>query len=231
MNMQKKFIIFLANKWKRKFKILNKKSMYLKLTIEEKSSLKGQKYPFRDNFGKLFGHDIIFNTLQNFISNFFKEISWIFYQKYFKHTDFDISRNSFHSNLIEENQKQIFIQFIQHNLIDNRNNCPVPLDQQQFNLKFIPAMKLDIRRGINLIIFLSKSLIIVQLKQETDFNQIMSHKKLKELSDNHFFYENNQKLTHGKMLSKGTHQIQFRTNLKGGTEERIFVLMSNSEQI
>jgi hypothetical protein len=56
----------------------------------------------------------------------------------------------------------------------------------------------------------------MQLNQETSFNQILSHKKLMDLSDNYFFYENNRKLARCKILQKGNHYILFRTSLQGG---------------
>jgi hypothetical protein len=71
-------------------------------------------------------------------------------------------------------------------------------------------------REINILMFKNKSLMIVQLNQDTSFDQILSHQKLTELSDNYIFYENNRKLTRCKILQKGNHYIQFRTSLKGG---------------
>jgi hypothetical protein len=49
--------------------------------------------------------------------------------------------------------------------------------------------------GMNILILPNKSLIIIQLKQKTSFDQIMTHEEVKKLSSIYSFYENNQKLT------------------------------------
>jgi hypothetical protein len=57
--------------------------------------------------------------------------------------------------------------------------------------------------GMNILILRNKSLLIIQLKQEISFNQIMTHEKIKELSSIYSFYENNQKLTKKQSIVEG----------------------------
>jgi hypothetical protein len=84
---------------------------------------------------------------------------------------------------------------------------------------------------INILMFKSKSLIIVHLNQETSFDQILFHKKLTKLLDNYFSYENNRKLTQCKVLQTGNYHIHFRSKFKGKMAFRIIVLMSNNNHI
>jgi hypothetical protein len=95
----------------------------------------------------------------------------------------------------------------------------------------IPHVMCQIYNGMNILILQNKSLIIIQLKQETLFNQILIHEKMEKLADIYSFYVNNQMLSKNKILSKGNHFIHFKGSLKGGMEPvRIFVYLSTSDQ-
>jgi hypothetical protein len=81
------------------------------------------------------------------------------------------------------------------------------------------------------LVLQNKSLIIIQLKQETIFKQILSQEKMKKFPSNYTFFENNQKLTENNVLSKGNHYVHFKGNLKGGMEPiRIYVYLSTTDE-
>jgi hypothetical protein len=170
-----------------------------------------QNPPFRIKLCYSQGHQFhVFNTFS------------LFYQALFERLDFNQpeDRSSFHSILIENYQQEFFNKiFIQSQINQSiyRRLDPLEDNLQQLWSKFIPARKLDIGRrarttsiktlstlipnvkcldcnGINLLIFREKSLIIAQLNQDTSFNQIMSHKKMNELSNSYIFYESNRAL-------------------------------------
>jgi hypothetical protein len=56
---------------------------------------------------------------------------------------------------------------------------------------------------INVLVLQNKSLVIIQVNQETLFKQLLIQEKMKELASNYTFYENSQKLTENKILSNG----------------------------
>jgi hypothetical protein len=160
--------------------------------------------------------------------------------------------SSIHSNAIVEHHQQHFDQF---KSTDANVFYPIPLFiQQQFHLNFIPTTMLDMVRGsrttsiktlstliphamcqscneMNILILPNKFLIIIQLKQKTSFDQIMTHEEVKKLSSIYSFYENNQKLTKDTLMSKGNHYIHFKGTLKGRMNERDFVYLSTCDQI
>jgi hypothetical protein len=71
-------------------------------------------------------------------------------------------------------------------------------------------------KGVHINIVENKSLIIIQLKASTYLHQIMNFEKLKKISEGHFFYLNNRKLSLSSKLDKGNHFIHIYSKLPGG---------------
>jgi hypothetical protein len=85
---------------------------------------------------------------------------------------------------------------------------------------------------INILVLQNKSLVIIQINQETSFKQILTQEKLKEFPSNYVFFENNQRLTENNILSRGNHYVHFKGNLKGEMKPiRIFTYLSTAEEI
>jgi hypothetical protein len=73
----------------------------------------------------------------------------------------------------------------------------------------------QIKEGVGLIIIEEQSLMIVQLKQDVELHDLRSYKKFSKISDSHFLYENNQKLSEQSKIKKGNHFIRYYSKLLG----------------
>jgi hypothetical protein len=51
---------------------------------------------------------------------------------------------------------------------------------------------------------------------EVELKEIQSDGKISKISDTHFLYENNQKLSERSKLKKGNHHIRYYSRLNGG---------------
>jgi hypothetical protein len=63
--------------------------------------------------------------------------------------------------------------------------------------------------SINILLFEKKSLMVIQLTGEVELKEIRSDVKFSKISDTHFLYENNQKLSQKSTLKKGNHFMKY----------------------
>jgi hypothetical protein len=56
---------------------------------------------------------------------------------------------------------------------------------------------------------------MIQLKWDVELCELRSCKKISKISDNHFLYENNQKLSEQSKIKKGNHSIRYYSIILG----------------